>query len=142
MAPPAADASDPDLLLRVHFGPALARRTRRKIERYIARALSPRTHSSPARKRRRYASSSSEDISSENESDCGPAGLSLTYYDTGFLLDTTADASTPVSYTRATHTVLGFGDAQNTCFNCSLPGHTLRACPMPPDAARIDANRA
>ncbi|KAJ2843169.1 hypothetical protein J3B02_005352, partial [Coemansia erecta] len=29
----------------------------------------------------------------------------------------------------------------NLCFNCSLPGHEIRDCPMPPDKERIEANR-
>ncbi|KAJ1721470.1 hypothetical protein LPJ53_004005 [Coemansia erecta] len=147
MALPAADNGDPDLLLRVQFGGTLARRTRRKIERYIARALSRPSSRPTGRKRRRYDTSSSSSPSSDECEDPGASGLSITYYDTGFTLDTTADASDAnVSYTRATHAVLGLDAAQqglaNLCFNCSLPGHDLRSCPMPADARLIEANRA
>ncbi|KAJ2785939.1 hypothetical protein GGI15_001749 [Coemansia interrupta] len=147
MALPAADRADPDLLLRVQFGASLARHTRRKIEHYIARALGRPTSHSSGRKRRRYDSSSDSSYSTDEYDDPGDSGLSIAYYDTGFTLDTTADASeVKVSYTRATHTVLGLDTGakygpMNLCFNCSLPGHELPDCPEPPDARRIEDNR-
>ncbi|KAJ1736268.1 Zinc finger CCHC domain-containing protein 8 [Coemansia biformis] len=66
----------------------------------------------------------------------------------GFDLDTTrGDVSdAEVTYEHGTLAVVGLtADSQqalgNPCFNCALPGHELRDCPMPVDDRRVDASR-
>ncbi|KAJ1821915.1 hypothetical protein LPJ75_000601 [Coemansia sp. RSA 2598] len=76
-------------------------------------------------------------------------GLELVFYgkDAGFDIDTTADdvLDSRVQYERSTSAVVGMARDSllgNLCFNCSLPGHEIRDCPMPPDKERIEANRS
>ncbi|KAJ2492884.1 hypothetical protein IWW37_001056 [Coemansia sp. RSA 2050] len=78
-------------------------------------------------------------------------GSVLVIYDqaAGFDLDTTngPDMDNGPRYERGTNSVLGVSSdaAQalgNPCFNCSMPGHELRSCPLPLDRDTIEANRS
>ncbi|KAJ1869404.1 hypothetical protein H4R99_004333 [Coemansia sp. RSA 1722] len=75
-------------------------------------------------------------------------GLEMVFYDkdAGFNIDTTADnvLDPDVQYRRGTSMVVGMEPtllSGNLCFNCSLPGHEIRECPMPLDKERVEANR-
>ncbi|KAJ2722472.1 hypothetical protein GGI07_003308 [Coemansia sp. Benny D115] len=160
----------PGFLLHIQFGTGVKRSTRLRIERYIKNTLfsseaQPDSSRSlaPARKRRRHEYESererddvdsrdsrvhAEDERQEHESQ--QHGLSITLYDqhAGFDLDTTGDDAigARIDYDRGTNEIVGLGskamlELGNLCFNCSMPGHELRNCPMPPDSERIEANK-
>ncbi|KAJ2502701.1 hypothetical protein GGH96_000863 [Coemansia sp. RSA 1972] len=76
---------------------------------------------------------------------------SVTFYTkaAGFDLDVTrvVDTTDSVSFEYGTTAVVGLTSeaAQalgNPCFNCSMPGHEMRDCPMALDNDRIETNRA
>ncbi|KAI8324872.1 hypothetical protein GQ54DRAFT_295866, partial [Martensiomyces pterosporus] len=69
---------------------------------------------------------------------------------TGYTLDTSSDAYTDdkIDYEHGTKAIIGLTNGSaaaaamgNACFNCSMPGHELRQCPMPLDQERIETNR-
>ncbi|KAJ2665104.1 Zinc finger CCHC domain-containing protein 8 [Coemansia sp. RSA 1200] len=69
--------------------------------------------------------------------------------DAGFDLDTIRDVVLDrdcIEYKRGTNSVVGLDvdpmqGQGNPCFNCSMLGHEVRACPMPIDRRQVDANR-
>ncbi|KAJ2563918.1 hypothetical protein GGH12_002322 [Coemansia sp. RSA 1822] len=76
---------------------------------------------------------------------------SVTFYTkaAGFDLDVTrvVDTTDSVSFEHGTTAIIGLTNeaAQalgNPCFNCSMPGHEMRDCPMTLDDGRIETNRA
>ncbi|KAJ2644126.1 hypothetical protein IW137_002175 [Coemansia sp. RSA 1287] len=76
---------------------------------------------------------------------------SVTFYTkaAGFDLDVTrvVDTTDSVSFEHGTTAIIGLTNeaAQalgNPCFNCSMPGHEMRDCPMALDNDRIETNRA
>ncbi|KAJ2771675.1 Zinc finger CCHC domain-containing protein 8, partial [Coemansia nantahalensis] len=173
-APVRAPAADPDLLLRVQFGPSVRDSIRRRIVRYAKRLLRQDDAHAPeerrasahrrhyadrhGRKRRRASSASdeSEDYATgrggrRSDIDCAQGyeqTIALYSRAAGFDLDAArGDASDlDVRYEHGTLAVVGLtADSRqalgNPCFNCAMPGHELRDCPMPVDEDRTDANR-
>ncbi|KAJ2310354.1 hypothetical protein H4R23_002804 [Coemansia sp. Cherry 401B] len=147
---------------------AAQRRIIHYVKRVLYPAAQPLdTSRGPRRKRRRrddaYASdrfsdSDPDDVFRANEGPIpaadsnghAPAVVqSITFFSNtaGFDLDCTqVDDSVMVSFAHGTTAIVGLTNdlAQqlgNPCFNCSMPGHELRDCPMPQDEERIDANR-
>ncbi|PIA19128.1 hypothetical protein COEREDRAFT_5657 [Coemansia reversa NRRL 1564] len=76
---------------------------------------------------------------------------SITFYsqNAGFDIDTVRDdaSNTDIAFEHGTQAVIGLNNELtqalgNPCFNCSIPGHELRNCPMPLDDNRVEANKA
>ncbi|KAJ1668383.1 hypothetical protein IW140_000211 [Coemansia sp. RSA 1813] len=69
--------------------------------------------------------------------------------DAGFDLDTTRDNDSDadlIEYKRGTRSIVGLTidpmqSQGNACFNCSIPGHEIRDCPVPIDKREVEANR-
>ncbi|KAJ1895890.1 hypothetical protein LPJ81_004865, partial [Coemansia sp. IMI 209127] len=80
---------------------------------------------------------------------CTNSTLVMYGEDAGFDLDTTRDNDSDtdlIEYKRGTRSIVGLAvdpmqGQGNACFNCSMPGHEIRDCPMPIDKRQVDANR-
>ncbi|KAJ2852664.1 hypothetical protein IWW36_000021 [Coemansia brasiliensis] len=133
----------------------MRRKRRRKDDRYASDHYSDSDpDDKPDRRRTRQIESNNDRYYVKNKSkDASPERANsvrtVTFYSdaAGFDLDSTQfDARDTIRFEHGTKAIVGLTNDQaqelgNPCFNCSMPGHEVRDCPMPQDQDRIQANR-
>ncbi|KAJ2805104.1 hypothetical protein H4R20_002224 [Coemansia guatemalensis] len=128
------------------------RKRRRRDDDYSADRYG-NGHGSTDRKRKRSLSELEEsdyEQTTAATAEVSGSDRSITFYSqsAGFDLDTVRDddPDTDIAFEHGTQAVIGLTNdlmqaLGNPCFNCSIPGHDLRNCPMPLDDDRVEANK-
>ncbi|KAJ2454940.1 hypothetical protein EV183_001201 [Coemansia sp. RSA 2336] len=134
----------------------MRRKRRRRDGRYASDYYSesdPEDTFDRKRKARRVESSNDRSYANIKSRDSSPERVNtiqtITFYSdaAGFDLDSTqCDTQDTIRFEHGTKAIVGLTNDQaqelgNPCFNCSMPGHEVRDCPMPQDQDRIQANR-
>ncbi|KAJ1740037.1 hypothetical protein LPJ79_004496 [Coemansia sp. RSA 1821] len=134
----------------------MRRKRRRRDGRYASDYYSdsaPEDALDRKRKARRVEPSHDRPHANTKSRDSSPERVAMirtvTFYSdaAGFDLDSTqCDTQDTIRFEHGTKAIVGLTSDQaqelgNPCFNCSMPGHEVRDCPMPQDQDRIQANR-